>query len=150
MNFKIEKLGPANVETFRELLACFGREFDEPETYLANQPSDQYLTKLLGGTGFIALAAMYQGKVVGGLASYELKKFEQSRSELYIYDLAVATEYRRNGIATSLIEYLKPIAKQRNAWVIYVQADDGDKPAIELYSKIGVREEVLHFDIAPD
>ena len=33
------------------------------------------------------------------------------------------------------------------AWVIYVQADYGDDPAIALYEKLGVREEVLHFDI---
>jgi len=28
-----------------------------------------------------------------------------------------------------------------------VQADHGDDPAIELYSKLGVREDVIHFDI---
>jgi hypothetical protein len=31
--------------------------------------------------------------------------------------------------------------------VIYVQADLGDDPAIALYTKLGVREDVLHFDI---
>jgi len=31
--------------------------------------------------------------------------------------------------------------------VVYVQADHGDDPAIALYAKLGVREEVLHFDI---
>jgi aminoglycoside 3-N-acetyltransferase I len=30
-----------------------------------------------------------------------------------------------------------------------VQADLGDEPAIALYSKLGAREDVLHFDIAP-
>jgi aminoglycoside 3-N-acetyltransferase I len=29
----------------------------------------------------------------------------------------------------------------------YVQADQGDNPAIALYTKLGVREDVLHFDI---
>jgi aminoglycoside 3-N-acetyltransferase I len=33
--------------------------------------------------------------------------------------------------------------------VIYVQADHGDDPAIALYSGLGRREDVLHFDIAP-
>jgi aminoglycoside 3-N-acetyltransferase I len=50
------------------------------------------------------------GVVVCGLAAYELKKFEQERSEIYIYDLAVASEHRREGIATALIEKLKEIA----------------------------------------
>jgi aminoglycoside 3-N-acetyltransferase I len=36
----------------------------------------------------------------------------------------------------------------RGAYVIFVQADLGDEPAIALYAKLGIREEVLHFDIA--
>ena len=32
---------------------------------------------------------------------------------------------------------------------MYVQADLGDDPAIALYSKLGRREDVLHFDIDP-
>jgi len=42
---------------------------------------------------------------------------------------------------------LKPIVAARGAWVIFVQADHGDEPAIALYSKLGQREDVLHFDI---
>jgi aminoglycoside 3-N-acetyltransferase I len=60
---------------------------------------------------------------------------------------AVAEPHRRTGIATALIGRLRGIAAERGAWVIYVQADYGDDPAIALYEKLGVREEVLHFDI---
>ena len=40
------------------------------------------------------------------------------------------------------------IANARGAYVIFVQADLTDPPAIALYTKLGVREDVLHFDIA--
>jgi aminoglycoside 3-N-acetyltransferase I len=85
--------------------------------------------------------------VVGGLVAYELDKFEQARREVYIYDLAVAEVHRRQYIATALIEHLCEIAARRGAWVVYIQADQGDEPAIALYDKLGKREEVLHFDI---
>jgi aminoglycoside 3-N-acetyltransferase I len=39
---------------------------------------------------FVALVALDGPAVVGALAGYELPKFEQERSEFYIYDLAVA------------------------------------------------------------
>ena len=77
-----------------------------------------------------------------------LDKFEQERREIYIYDLAVAAPHRRRGIATALIAELQQIAAERGAWVIYVQADYGDAPAVALYTKLGVREDVMHFDIA--
>jgi len=79
--------------------------------------------------------------------AYELHKLERARSEVYVYDLAVAESHRRQGIATRLLERLRAIAHERDAWVVFVQADHGDEPAIALYEKLGVREEVLHFDL---
>lgn len=147
MPLSIHKLVPDDVELMYGLLAMFGEAFDEVDTYSGSQPSAAYLEALLASDYFIALAAVDGGQVVGGIAAYELKKFEQQRSEIYIYDLAVASPHRRQGIATFLIEELKHIAAVRGAYVIFVQADQGDDPAISLYSRLGVREEVLHFDI---
>ena len=86
-------------------------------------------------------------QVAGGLVAYELDKFERARREMYIYDLAVRAAHRRQGIATALIGHLRAVAAERGAWVVYVQADHGDGPAIALYEGLGTREDVLHFDI---
>jgi aminoglycoside 3-N-acetyltransferase I len=130
------------------MLTTFGAAFDDIETYSQNRPSAAYLQRLLGSDYFIAIVALQNGEVIGGIAAYELIKFEQERSEIYIYDLAVAATHRRKGIATALIQELKKIAAVRGAYVIFVQADLVDAPAIALYTKLGVREDVLHFDIA--
>ena len=130
------------------MLHMFGGAFDDVSTYSGAQPSSSYLQRLLASETFIALAALRDGEVVGGLTAYVLPKFEQERSEIYIYDLAVAQALRRQGIATALIFELKRLAAMRGAYVIFVQADLGDDPAIALYTKLGVREDVLHFDIA--
>ncbi len=148
MSLTIRQLAPADTALMHALLTTFGEAFDDVESYGANRPDAAYLRRLLGGDSFIALAASKGGDVVGGIAAYELRKFEQRRSEIYIYDLAVAAGHRREGIATALIERLKQIAAARGAYVIFVQADLGDDAAIALYTKLGVREDVLHFDIA--
>ena len=109
--------------------------------------SSAYLKRLLHSDYFIALVALKSGEVVGGIAAYALHKFEQERSEIYICDLAVAAAHRREGIATALILELKKIAAARGAYVVSVQADPGDVPAIALSTKLGTREDVLHFDI---
>ena len=93
--------------------------------------------------------AVADGLFVGGLVAYVLPKLEQERSEIYIYDLAVAEEHRRKGVATQLIAQVRRIAAEIGAWVVYVQADYGDDPAIALYEGQGKREDVLHFDIPP-
>jgi aminoglycoside 3-N-acetyltransferase I len=148
MSLSIRHLTPDNVELMEALLATFGEAFNEVETYSGKRPNGPYLKQLLSRDYFIALAALKRGQVVGGLAAYELQKFEQQRSEIYIYDLAVSAAHRREGVATALINELKTIAASRGAYVIFVQADIGDEPAIALYTKLGIREDVLHFDIA--
>lgn len=148
--FSICQLAANDLALMESMMTAFGRAFNELETYTAARPGKAYLERLLGSDYFIALAALKNDSVVGGIAAYELKKFERERSEIYIYDLAVAAGHRREGIATALISELRRIAAARGAHVIFVQADTGDedKPAVALYTKLGLREDVLHFDIA--
>jgi aminoglycoside 3-N-acetyltransferase I len=143
----IRVLGASDIATLRATLSMFGDAFDDRKTYVANQPPDRYLQGLLSSETFIAIAALSGSTVIGGLAGYVLPKFEQARSEFYIYDLAVSEEHRRRGVATALIETLKTQAAERGIYVIFVQADHGDDPAIALYTKLGSREDVIHFDI---
>ena len=149
-SFALCRLAPGDVSRLRELNALFGEAFDDPETYQSEPPGDAWLEALLAKPHVIALVALRRGRIVGGLVAYELDKFERARREIYIYDLAVAEACRRQGIATALIGRLGEIAAGRAAWVVYVQADQGDDPAIALYEKLGLREAVLHFDIAVD
>ncbi|KNZ33233.1 MAG: gentamicin 3'-acetyltransferase [Methylibium sp. NZG] len=146
---QVRILGPTDTAPLRAMLAMFGAAFEDVPRYTEQQPDDAYLQRLLASDTFVAVAAWAGAEVVGGLAGYVLPKFEEARSEFYIYDLAVDEAHRRRGIATALIEALKAHAAARGIYVIFVQADLGDDPAIALYTKLGTREDVLHFDIDP-
>jgi aminoglycoside 3-N-acetyltransferase I len=153
MTYKIRRLTPDDPASsddpasFDDLLTLFGEVFDDPASYHHRRPGRAWTERLLAGNHFIALAAYEGGATVGGLAAYVLDKFEQERREIYVYDLAVDAAHRRRGIATALIAELQTIAARIDASVIFIQADHGDDPAIALYSKLGEREDVLHFDI---
>lgn len=144
---RFHRLTPADIGLMRQLNAVFADAFDDAESYAGEPPDDAYFRDTLGKDQVFALVASQGAAVVGGLVAYELHKLERARSEIYIYDLAVAVAHRRQGIATGLIRQLQAIARERGAWVVYVQADHGDEPAIALYTKLGVREDVLHFDL---
>jgi aminoglycoside 3-N-acetyltransferase I len=149
-SFTIARINADQVGQMDELLDLFARAFEDPEHYTSARPSRDYLAKLLRDEGFFALHASADGRMIGGLVAYELRKFEQERGEVYIYDLAVHEDHRRKGVATGLIEALKPLAAARGAYVIFVQAEYVDPPSIALYTKLGTREDVLHFDICVD
>lgn len=143
----IVRLGPDDLAIMDQLLDLFGEAFGERETYGGARPSPEYQRRLLADPGFVALVYTEGEEITGALAAYELRKFEQERSEFYIYDLAVAEKARRKGIATALIRRLTEIAADQGGYVVFVQADYGDDAAVALYEKLGTREDVMHFDI---
>lgn len=145
----VRRLGPDDVAAVRDLNALYADAFEDPETYRRGHPDDCWLQRQLGKEAIFILVAEIDGHIVGGLTAYELPKLEAARSEIYLYDLAVAEDFRRRGIATALITELQHIADRTGAWVVFVQADYGDDPAVALYTKLGVREDVMHFDLLP-
>ena len=151
MAISCRRLQPGDIAPLRALLNVFRVAFGEPDAERQHEPDDAYINTLLGNPTCVVLVACNdRDDVVGGLVAYELRKFEQPRSELYLYDLAVDERYRRKGIATELIERLGRIGAAAGAYVIFVQADTVDAPAVALYTKlcISVEADVLHFDIA--
>jgi aminoglycoside 3-N-acetyltransferase I len=149
MTYTYKHLIAEDVSALKQVLRVFAQAFGDVDAYQSAVPRDEYLRSLLVNRDFIALVAMVNDSVVGGLAAYVLQKFEQERREIYIYDLAVAEQHRRKGIATKLINELRRIARERGAYVIFVQADKTDDAAIKLYESLGIREDVFHFDIKP-
>ncbi|MGY0505412.1 AAC(3)-I family aminoglycoside N-acetyltransferase [Luteimonas sp. e5] len=147
---RIVELRPQHVTELRNMLDMFATVFADPVNYAESQPTNQYLHDLLARDTFIAVAAVCGDEVIGGLTGYVLHKFEQARKEIYIYDLAVIEDHRRCGIASRLIRKVQEIATRIGAYVIFVQADYGDDPAVSLYTKLGTRENVMHFDIDPE
>jgi aminoglycoside 3-N-acetyltransferase I len=87
--FDVRLLTANDTDLLRQMLDAFADAFEDPDSYQGAQPRASYLERLLGSDTFIALAAVRDGTVIGALAAYELHKFEQERSEIYIYDLAV-------------------------------------------------------------
>ncbi len=126
----------------------FGEVFDDTLQYVDKKPSADYLKQWLNNNDNIALAAEMNGEVVGGLVAYTLHKFEQERSEVYIYDLAVAKLYHRHGIATKLINALRHVAKKQGSYVIFVQAEEGES-SVKFYESLQPSENISarSFDI---
>ncbi len=113
MTYLYQQIETDDLESYKSLMKLFGEVFDEPENYIDKSPSDAYIHKMLSKETFIAITAMYNKEVVGGLAAYVLDKFEQDRREIYIYDLAVSEKHRRKHIATNLIHLLREIAIEK-------------------------------------
>lgn len=149
---RVARLGPGDAECLAALNALYAEVFEDEDSYTAHAPDARWLAGWLAQSHHIAVCAWQGDRLVGGLSGYRLDKFEQARSEIYIYDLGVIVDCRRQGVATALIEELRRIARAEGVWTIFVQADivPEDEPARRLYRKLASEEiTALHFDIAP-
>lgn len=128
---------------FYALIRLFEEVFEMKDFVM---PPADYLEKLLARDDFFVFVAVLDGRVVGGLTSYTLRQYYSISPLVYIYDLAVATEYQRKGIGKMLIAEIQNYCKDIGVEEVFVQADVADDYALDFYRSTGARgEDVVHF-----
>ncbi|MEP6894598.1 MAG: GNAT family N-acetyltransferase [Chloroflexota bacterium] len=141
--FEIKQLTNADLSTFTSLIHLFNMVFEEENSTIGSETNS---LKLLNDNRFIALVTLAENEVVGGLTAYELPKYYSDTSEIFLYDLAVKSEYQRMGIGKGLIQSLKEYCIQRGIKEFFVMAHEEDEHAIEFYHATGGKsEKVVNF-----
>ena len=136
MEIVIRRLTKHEVTKLRNLNALFSGVFNDSENYARHKPEDAYLATFLENLSNIVLVAENdEGEVVGGLVAYVLTKFEQERKEVYLYDLAVTKNFQQRGIGRKLMDELRHVVKGFGAYIVFVQADEGDD-AVYFYQSL--------------
>lgn len=141
-SFQFKRLVSSDLGAFKSLVEMFNTVFEEEQ----NIGSDAHLMKLLGNNSFIAIAAVSENEVLGGLTAYELPMIYSDASEIILYDMAVRDEYQRMGIGKGLIQSLKEYCMKNNIETFFVMAHEEDIHAVEFYHATGGKsEKVLNF-----
>ena len=139
----ILKLDSENIKHFIELIRVFEDVFEMKNFVM---PDAEYLLQLLKKDIFHVFVASSNNKVVGGLTAYMLPAYYLKSPSIYIYDLAVKTEFQRKGIGTMLISNINTYCKSIGVEEVFVQADLEDGHAIDFYKSTGgLAENVIHF-----
>ena len=116
--------------------------FDEP----AEQLSDEYVDQLLSSSSFWAVAAFEGDRIVGGITAHTIPMTRSASAELFVYDLAVHADFRRQGIGARLMAELRAQAAEAGVAEIFVPADEDDADALAFYRSLAGRESaVSHF-----
>jgi ribosomal protein S18 acetylase RimI-like enzyme len=143
MKIEYKKLETGDLDGLTQLIKVYEEVFEMEDFAL---PATQYLQSLLEKETVIFYVAMIDKKVVGGLTAHVLPSTYFPSSEVYIYDLAVESEFQRKGIGRQLINSLKEYCASLRLKEIFVQADLEDRHAIDFYQATGgIAESVVHF-----
>lgn len=143
------KLGGHDLQRFVEVIRLFEDVFEMENLSI---PEPEYLQGLLAKNDFFVFAALLDNKVVGGLTAHVLDQYYSDKSIAYIYDLAVATEYQRQGIGRKLIAEIKKYCNEKGFAEVFVQAEKVDDYAVDFYrlTKPTAELEAVHFSYLLD
>jgi aminoglycoside 3-N-acetyltransferase I len=130
---RIDRLTVADMELARALFATMARVFAMDVEVLG----DAYLTRLLDREDFWALAASVDGQLVGGLTAHTLPLTRAEVSEVFIYDIAVVSDWQRQGVGRQLMSTLRSEAAGAGIAVVFVPADNDDTHALDFYQALG-------------
>lgn len=102
------------------------------------------LEKHLCDRGYVeALIAQWEGKPVGFALFFHNYSTFRTQPGLYLEDLFVRPEYRRQGIGSALLKTLAKIALERGCGRFEWAVLDWNQPAIAFYQRMGA-------DVLPD
>jgi aminoglycoside 3-N-acetyltransferase I len=140
---EVRKLTQEDVSAFHSLVHLFNMVFEEDEDAIGTEKN---LSKLLGNDHFVAMAAFYENEIAGGLTAYELPMYYSDNSEIFLYDLAVKSEYQRMGVGKRLIHALKEYCIRNGINEFFVLTHEEDEHALEFYRSTGGKsEKVINF-----
>ena len=106
-------------------------------------PPDKYLEKLLHKDDFYIFVAMEGDQVVGGLTAYEIPMFYREENEMFLFEIGVSREYRKQGIATALIKALKTTCLEKGIKIIFLGTSVDNEAALALYKATGGEIEII-------
>jgi len=142
MSIEIKRLTKEDLSNFTALINLFNLVFEE-ESKIGSEANS---LRLLNNDGFIAIVAIAENEVVGGLTAYELPMYYSDSSEIFLYDLAVKPEHQGNGIGKGLLHSLREYCIENGIKDFFVMAHEEDAHAIEFYRATGGKaEKVVNF-----
>jgi aminoglycoside 3-N-acetyltransferase I len=127
------RLGQSDTELAFAMFSAMACAFGEP----FRSPSPDYVARLLSRNDFWAVAALVDGRPIGGLTAFSLPLTCTESMELFIYDIAVQPEHQRRGIGRQLVQQVRELAAENNIMTTWVPAENEDGHALEFYRSIG-------------
>ncbi|MFE2846970.1 GNAT family N-acetyltransferase [Streptomyces scopuliridis] len=99
-----------------------------------------WAARFLAAPGHLMLIAYADGAPAGMISGIEMLHPDKG-SEMCLYELSVATAYRRRGIGRALTTALATEARARGCYDMWVGADTDNAPALALYRATGAQDD---------
>lgn len=122
---KTIRLNSDNLDSATQLVKTFKNSEVSPESVEAFLKND---SNFLIGT-------FENDKPIGILIAYLLDRPDGNRPMMYIHDIEVLESHRQKGAATSMLNMIKDIAREKNCLKTFLITNKNNQAAVNLYKK---------------
>ncbi len=134
MSITVRKAGNNDIAILAEFLSeLFSIESDFQVDEVRQREGLRLL--LENETAAIVLVAEYEGRVCGMLSGQLVVSTAAGAYSILVEDMYVASEFRRNGVATKLLAVLEKWGREKGARRMQLVADQNNDAALALYRK---------------
>jgi len=103
-------------------------------------PSLEYVRAFLVEADNVLIVATEDGEPIGFALAYLLDRIDGNRRMALFYEIEVAANHRRRGVARAMIELLKSVCAPENVVKMWVQTSHANEAAVALYRSTGAHE----------
>ena len=128
MEIEIRQPGPGE----EEAVLAAEKLFDNPPDAEATR---RFLTE---PTHHLLIAFDGEGRAVGFVSGVEVTHPDKG-TEMFVYELSVEADARRQGVGRKLVEALEAVARERGCYGMWVLTDHDNEAALATYARAGGR-----------
>jgi ribosomal protein S18 acetylase RimI-like enzyme len=95
----------------------------------------------LANPAHYVIIAEINAEIAGFLLAYALERIDREAAQMFIYEVEVAPNYRRQGIGTALVRHIVDLARAEKMLEAFVSTNRSNTAAMRLYAATGRRIE---------
>jgi aminoglycoside 3-N-acetyltransferase I len=123
----IRRLGRRDAATAEEVV----------RTFKGSSRPQGALDRFLSNSANYLLVAESGGLAAGFLMAYRLERADREASQMFIYEIGVASAWRGQGLATALMQEIKTLAREEGMFEAFVVTSRSNEVARKLYERTG-------------
>jgi ribosomal protein S18 acetylase RimI-like enzyme len=127
VDITVRRLGPGDESTLVDIVRGYKGRVIEVE----------YATQLLANPLNFLLLGEHERRAVGFVWGYLLQRLDRDQHQLFIYEVEVSPDARRQGVGTSLMNFIASYTKEHRLLEAFVLSDSDNSAAHGLYRNTG-------------
>lgn len=95
--------------------------------------------KLLSNEANFFIVAEVEKDLAGFIWAYRLERLHRNPFVIFLYEIEVAARYRRKGIGTALINFIRELSNREEPMELFLFTNYSNAAAVEFYKSTGAK-----------